>query len=300
MTLAAEQVPRKRGPGVGGQPIAGILSIMRAQRRSMGDKGGNLIEFILENPEEFMGMSVTDLAEAAKLSESYIVKICRQLGVSGLQQLKISVAQDLVAPTQFIQEDLVAGDDVATTNKKIFHANIAALQDTLNSLNPHDMARAVELILKAKRIELYGIGSAAPIAADAHYRMMRIGLYTRMADDSHLQAVSASLADERTTVITISHSGSTQETIAATRLAKEAGANTILVTGYRKSPIQKYCDVVLHTIARETKFRTEAMTSRIAQLSIIDALIANLALKRHDASIQTLQRTFEVLGQKRF
>ncbi|SLJ91301.1 MurR/RpiR family transcriptional regulator [Novosphingobium mathurense] len=281
-------------------PPVGVLSRMRTAKPGMGEKGAGVIDFILARPEDFMGMSVTDLAEATGVSESYVIKICRQLGLNGLQQLKVAVGQDLVAPTQFIHEDLETGDDIATTNRKIFHANIAALQDTLNVLSAGDMKKAVELILEADRIELYGIGSAAPVAADAHYRMMRIGLLTRMADDSHLQAVSASLANERVTVITISHSGSTQETIAATRLAKEAGARTILITGFRKSPIQRYCDVVLHTMARETKFRTEAMTSRIAQLSIVDALIANLALARHDRSVEALQHTFDVLGQKRF
>lgn len=291
---------RKRGPGPGGKPVAGILSILRSQRGTTGEKGTRLIEFILANAEDIIGMSVTDIADAVDVSESYVIKICRQLGVNGLQQLKISIGQDLVTPTQFIQEDLNAGDDVATANKKIFHANIAALQETLNTLDAAQMERAVDYILNADRIELYGIGSAAPIAADAHYRMMRIGLRTRMTDDAHLQAVSASLCDNRTAVITISHSGSTKETIAATRLAHLAGAKTILITGYKKSPIQRYCDVVLQTMARETKFRSEAMASRIAQLTIVDALIANLALRRHDISVTTLQHTFEVLGDKRF
>src|SRR5262249_29173017 len=90
--LTNERVARKRGPVAGGQPVAGIMSIMRAQRTGMGDKGAKVIDFILENPEEFMGMSVTDVAEAADVSESYVIKICQQLGLSGLQQLKISMS----------------------------------------------------------------------------------------------------------------------------------------------------------------------------------------------------------------
>ena len=294
-------VKRKRTAKSGGPPVPGILSLIKTKRVGASPKTAAFFDLVLKDPEAFMGMSISEIADEAGVSQPMIIKVCNeQLGMNGLQQLKISVGQDIVMPTQFIHEDLMSDDDIPTVNRKIFHANIATLQDTLQVLQSEDMARAVELVLQAERIELYGIGSAAPIAADAHYRMMRIGLNTRAADDSHLQAVSASLADENVTVITISHSGSTQETIAATRLAKEAGASTILITGFRKSPIQKYCDVVLQTMARETKFRTEAMTSRIAQLSIVDALIANLAMANHDESIETLQHTFEVRGPKRF
>jgi DNA-binding MurR/RpiR family transcriptional regulator len=53
-------------------------------------------------------------------------------------------------------------------------------------------------------------------------------------------------------------------------------------------------------MARETRFRTEAMTSRIAQLCVVDALIAALALGDYDRSTETLRQTFEVLSIKRF
>lgn len=120
-----------------------------------------------------------------------------------------------------------------------------------------------------------------------------------MVVDSHVQAISASLTGSRVATLTISHSGSTHETVAATRLAREAGARTIVITNYGKSPIQSHAEVVLSTMAKETRFRTEAMTSRIAQLSIVDALIAALALASYDRAIATIAKTFDVLSLKR-
>ena len=151
-----------------------------------------------------------------------------------------------------------------------------------------------------ERVELYGIGSAALVAEDAHHRMLRIGLNCKVVIDSHVQAISASLTGPNVAVLTVSHSGSTHETVTATRLAKEAGAEAICITDYGRSPLQVYADVVLYTMARETKFRTEAMTSRIAQLGIVDALIACLALASYDDAVKTLRRTFDVLSMKRF
>ena len=56
---------------------------------------------------------------------------------------------------------------------------------------------------------------------------------------------------------------------------------------------------MLHTLARETQFRTEAMTGRIAQLAVIDTLIAALALADYDRAVATIDRTFDVLSVKR-
>ena len=158
----------------------------------------------------------------------------------------------------------------------------------------------MEILLAAQRIEIYGIGSAAPIAEDAHYRMLRIGLNCKVAVDSHVQAISASLTDPSVATLTVSHSGSTQETVLATRLAKEAGARTICITNFGKSPVQAFADVVLYTMAKETQFRTEAMTSRIAQLAIVDALIACLALANYDTAVGAIRSTFDVLSAKRY
>jgi DNA-binding MurR/RpiR family transcriptional regulator len=129
---------------------------------------------------------------------------------------------------------------------------------------------------------------------------LRIGLNCVVSIDSHMQAVSAALADERVAVVVISHSGSTVETVDAMRLAKEAGAKTICITNYGKSPIQAHADVVLYTLSTETMFRTDAMASRIAELTIVDALYVCVALADVERSHRSIARTVETLSLKRF
>lgn len=281
-------------------PLEGVLRRLEALKPSLSPVAARLADFIIAHAADVVHMSVTEVAEQAGSSEGSVISLCQRLGGKGFQQLKISLARELVQPIQFIHEDLERDDPVPTVVEKIFASGMQALQDTLKVLDSVAMAQAVEIILKARRIEIYGIGSAASIAEDAHYRMLRIGLDCKAVVDSHIQAISASLTGPDVAVLTISHSGSTHETLAATRLAKEAGAATICVTNYGKSPIQAYADVLLQTMARETQFRTEAMTSRIAQLAIVDALIACLALARHDKSVETIAKTFDVLSIKRF
>ena len=280
--------------------VSNVVNRIRVRYESLGPRTRALADYVIENPMEVAGLSITQLAEATNVSEGSIINFCRQLGLKGFQQLKLSLAQEVVQPVQFIHEDLQPDDDTRTICRKMFHAGEQALRDTLSVLDPNAISAAVDMIRDAKRIEIYGIGSSAPIAEDAQYRMLRIGLDAKVVVDSHIQAISASRTGPDVVVLTISHSGATHETLAATRLAKEAGAKVIVVTNFASSPIQAFTDLKLFTMSRETKFRTEAMTSRIAQLCVIDALIAALAMRDYDRSADTLRKTFDVLSIKRF
>lgn len=286
---------RTNGPDF--QPAAARLKSLVA---SLPATSRRIAQFVLDNVGEVVHMSVTELAERTESSDGSVVGLAKTLGYTGFQQLKIALAQDLVAPVQFIHEDLEPGDHPDTVVRKIFASHIQALQDTRASLDIHALVRAASVIRAARRVEIYGIGSAAPIAEDAGYRLMRIGIEAKVLVDSHIQAIGASLTGPDVATLTISHSGATQETVMATRLAREAGAKTIVVTNFGKSPIQAYADIVLFTVARETNFRTEAMTSRIGQLAVVDALIACLALDDYEASSDVLRRSFEILSLKRY
>jgi len=281
-------------------PVDNALSRIRALQPGLAPGARRIADYVLQHPEGILQMSVTELSEATEASEGSVINFCQRLGLSGFQQLKLSLAQEIVRPVHFIHEDLEPADDTDVVCRKIFHSGIQALRDTLSVIDPKSLARAVEILRAARRIEIYGIGSSAPIAEDAHYRMLRIGLEAKAVTDSHIQAISASRTGPNVAVLTVSHSGATHETVMSTKLAKEAGAKTVVITNYARSPIQAHADVVLFTMARETRFRTEAMTSRIAQLCVLDALIAALALSDYDHATETLRHTFDTLSSKRF
>jgi DNA-binding MurR/RpiR family transcriptional regulator len=291
----------KSRPRVAGQaPVEHVIARIRSRYKSLGPSAQAIADYVLLEPSEVVKLSVTELAEACGVSQGSVINFCQTIGMSGFQQLKLSLAQEVVQPVQYIHEDLSRDDDTTLVCRKIFHAGIQALGDTLSVLDPKQVQLAVDILRSAKRIEIYGIGSSAPIAEDAHYRMLRIGLDVKVVTDSHIQAISASRTGPDVAILTISHSGATHETVTSTQLAKAAGAKTVVITNFARSPIQASAHVTLFTMARETKFRTEAMTSRIAQLCVIDALIAALALADYDRATETLQQTFEVLSIKRF
>ncbi len=278
----------------------GLLTRLRQLQVDLPPTAGRIATFIMEHADEVIRMSITEVAERTAAAEGSIVSLSRRLGVSGFQELKITLARDLVDPVRFIQEDLHEDDSFDVVAQRVFAAHAASLAQTGDLISGETLAEAVKAIRAATRIEVYGIGSSAPVAQDLAYRLMQLGFEVKALVDSHIQAVAASMTGPEVTTITVSHTGSTVETITATKYAKEAKARTIGITRLGKSPLQRYCDILLHTVANETKFRPEAMSSRVAQLAIIDTLVSCCALSDPKRSIKNLQRTIRVLSEKRY
>ena len=110
---------------------------------------------------------------------------------------------------------------------------------------------------------------------------------------------SAALLGPGDVAIALSHTGTTVDTIDALREARSHGATTVAVTNYPRSPICAAANFVLLTAARETAFRSGAMTSRIAQLTVVDCLFVVLAQHDLPASRSALERTFSAAQAKR-
>jgi RpiR family carbohydrate utilization transcriptional regulator len=279
---------------------ASMLTLIRHSRQAMPPTARRIATFIEKNARDVIRMSITELAEQTSSSEGSVVGLCQRLGIRGFQELKILLSRDLVEPVRLIQEDLRETDTVADVGAHVFAAHIASLQETQKLLVTDSLSRAVEMIRVARRIEVYGIGSSAPVAQDLGYRLLRLGRDTKVVTDSHIQAVSAAMTDATTAVVTVSHSGSTIETVLATKLARQAGAHTIGITRMGKSPLARHCEILLHTIANETRYRPEAMSSRVAQLAIIDTLVSCCALADAKRSVAKLELSARILAEKRY
>jgi DNA-binding MurR/RpiR family transcriptional regulator len=81
--------------------------------------------------------------------------------------------------------------------------------------------------------------------------------------------------------------------------AKKNGAKTIGITGFPKSPIGQNADVTLFTSSEETEYRSEALASRIGQLSLIDALYVNMMISNKDDAKKSLEKVRDAISETR-
>ncbi len=263
---------------------SGTLVRVRGVYPSLNRAARQVADYVLADPERVIRASVSEVAAQARVSGATVVRLARLLGFRGYQDLKISLARDLVSPLDSLLEDLRADDPPEVVVRKVFAANAGCLQDTLQVLEPAEMARAAEILSQSRKILVIGVGTSAPNAQDAANKFFRLGLECEAETDSHLQVMKAALLGKNDCVLAISHSGSTKDPIETLRVAGERGAATICITNNSLSPITRLARVRLVTASRETMFRSEAMSSRLAQASIIDALFTLVAMKDPERS----------------
>lgn len=134
---------------------------------------------------------------------------------------------------------------------------------------------------------------------DAHHKFLRTGIPTAAYNDTHFQLMSASQLSKDDVIVLISHSGTNEDMLELLEVAKEQGIPTIGITNLSKTPFSEGVDVALYTVSRETEFRSEAFASRLAQLSIIDALYVNVSIKRKETMKKSLQSMRRAISRKR-
>lgn len=280
--------------------LEGTLVKLHSIQPSLRPAEARVAEWILNNPHEIVHMSITELAEKCEVAEATIVRLCKKLGYNGFQEIKISLARDLVEPIKSIHEEVLPTDDLRTMAQKVFHSAVQSLSDTLKILDYNELERAIRAIASARKTDFYGAGASGFVALDAHHKMFKSGLLSASYNDPHMQIISASFLTNQDVAVGISHSGSTKDTIESLKVAKNAGATTICITSFMKSPITKVADIKLIVAARETTFRSEAMAARIAQLCLIDLIIVGVSMLRQEESLVAIDKMRRGIALKRY
>lgn len=275
------------------------LAAIRGSYPRFSDKEKKIADYVLNDPKNIIHLTINQIADELGLAESTIFRFCQRIGFKGFQAFKISLAAEVVAPLKDIHEQIEEGDSVRSVTEKVFRSNINTLEETLQIVDAAAMERAVQAIMKARKTEFFGSGGSAMIAMDGYHKFIRLGLLVSMNLDSHMQLMAASQLQKGDVAIVISHSGSTTDVLDILRVLKEKDVTIICVTNFAKSPLSKEADIALYTISEETDFRSEALSSRIAQLSLIDALYTNLMISRGEEGKSALQDMREAMSQKR-
>lgn len=272
---------------------------MRAAAASLSEAEQRVAVAFERQPAELVHLSVEELAQRIGVSTATVVRFCQSIGYRGLRELKLVLAAETLSPHHpSIHEAILPGDSVVTIARKVLQSDQQAIADSLQVLDETALERAVTALLAAARIEFYGIGSSLPIAMDAYYRFSRIGMPATFVSDPHMQAVSAAHLPPGSVAFAISHTGRTKETLDTLQKANAAGATCILLTSHTFTPLGRYAGIALITASRETAFRAEAVASRIAHLSLIDALYVAVAMRRSEARA-TLARSDAIIAEHR-
>ncbi len=272
------------------------LARIRSLLPTFASSEQKVAQWVLQNAQNVIHMSMAQVARECGVSDTTVLRFCRAAGFQGYTDMKLSIVQDLASPTQLVHDDISEEDDDLTIARKVFLSNIQALQDTMEVLDGEALTRAANMIIAAKQILIIGVGTSGPIVQDMYHMLFRLGFNVRAQTDSYLQLMEAALVGPETVVIGISQSGSSTDPVLTMKEAKQNGARTIVITGNAESPITQYADVTLLSVSRE--IRAEAIASRIAQMTLVDALYVIISMRMLPITTQNENKIWKAIIQK--
>jgi DNA-binding MurR/RpiR family transcriptional regulator len=274
-----------------------VLVAIRGALPRLAPSERRVAEVVLADPTGGSAMTISALAESASTSQATVVRVAPSLGFAGDPELRLALAA-AAAAEQVHAVGLIPGgdvssdDDIATVVGKIGYADSRAVQETVEQIDHDTLREVVDAILAARRVDIYGVGASSIVALDLQMKLHRIGRVSFAWIDHHVAVPSAALLSRRDVAIGISHSGATQDTIDALAEAHGRRATTVAVTNFPGSAITRTADLVLTTAARETAFRSGALGSRIAALTVVDCLFVAVAQRNLPATERALERTY--------
>ena len=220
--------------------------------------------YIRENMDKALHCTLLELAEQIGVSDASVVRFCKSIGYKGFQEFKICAAMELIPSGQQYHPKLQKDDDPGQICQKIFSTEINALQRTLQALDMDVIAQVGRVLSHAARISFAGTGASMMVCKDAHHKFLQVGIHVSAAEDKDVQLMEAALLHPGDVLFAVSHSGNN-------RLAQIA-------------------DYTITTISEETIFRSEAASTRLAQLAVIDSLIAITAFQDYDQAYQSIYK----------
>lgn len=266
-----------------------LLTRINQQYGKLSKGQKRLAAYITDNYDKAVFLTAAKLGSEVGVSESTTVRFAAQLGYRGFPEFHRALEELVINKLNSIQRMEVTYGRVpqAEILDKVLQADIDKIKLTMEHLDHEIFDQAVETILQAKTIYIIGIRSCAPLA---HFLSFYLNL---VVDDVRLiQTNSASeifeqmiRINEKDVIIGISFPRYSMHTLKAMEFANNRNAKVITLTDSIHSPMNLYSSCNL--IARSDM--ASIVDSLVAPLSVINALVVALCMKKQQEVVDTLE-----------
>ena len=250
----------------------GALKKIQVLMGSLSDSEKKLAEYLRLEREKIPFLSIYDVAKNAGVSTATVSRLVRKVGYKNFTELKIGIARDTDDSLQEIFSAISPDDSDEKIIQKVFHGNIKSIEDTYGITNIENLIKFAKIIADSKRVLCIGIGGSGNVARDAALRLSHLNVQAEAYTDYYQILVQSLRTGKDTVVLGISHSGRSSITVEGLKLAKSKNAITGGISNYPDSPLSKVADFFFCTSFPETGVKVAALSSRIAQLCLIDAM----------------------------
>ena len=253
-------------------------------------KGQKLLaDYILKNYDKAVFLTAAKLGKVVGVSESTVVRFATQLGYQGDPGFQKALEELVRNKLNSIQRMEVTYGRISQSEilASVLQSDIEKIKLTLANMDQNAFELAVDTILNAKRIYVVGIRSCAPLANFLSFYLNLIfdnvtSVHTNSSSEIFEQLIRIGAED---VIIGISFPRYSMRTLKALEFASNRKAKVITLTDSVHSPMTLYSSCNL--IARSDM--ASIVDSLVAPLSVVNALVVALCMKKQKDVIATLE-----------
>jgi len=254
-------------------------------------KGQKLIaSYIMEHYDKAAFMTAAKLGEEVGVSESTVVRFAIEFGYDGYPKLQKVLREVIKSKLTSAQRLEVSSSHIDTENvlKSVLQSDINKLKTTLEESDSSSFDAIVEEILKAEKIYILGVRSSAPLASFLGFYFNLIFENVRLVHTTSVSEMFEQIVNAKTgdVIIGISFPRYSKRTTKAMEFARNQGATVIAITDNASSPLAECASYSLYARSDMASF----VDSLVAPLSVINALIVAIGMKRKDKIHSTLEK----------
>ncbi len=266
-----------------------LLKRIEEKYKSFSKGQKKLADYIQENYDKAAFLTAAKMGEEVGVSESTVVRFATALGYAGYPEFQKALGEVVRMKLNSIQRMEVTYGRISRGEilTSVLQSDIDKIKQTMQSIDHENFDMAVDTILNAKKIYIVGIRSCAPLAnfLAFYLNMVRdnvIPVSTNSASEIFEQLIRIG---EEDVIIGISFPRYSMRTLKALEFASNRKAKVITLTDSIHSPMTIYSSCNL--IARSDM--ASIVDSLVAPLSVINALVVALCMKRQDEVVETLE-----------
>jgi DNA-binding MurR/RpiR family transcriptional regulator len=238
--------------------------------------------YVLEHSNEIGLETQAEIARRCGVHPPTMVRFAKEFGFDGAGQMQRLFRDELInsAPSpswteRIRQANLQTNDGRGLTPYELVQefaaANIIALGHIQETVSPHDMERAVDMIDRADSVYICGLRRSFSIAVWLAYALRHVDKPVHLVDGlGGMLNEQMALIKKTDLMFAISFRPYAKETADAVTHAKRAGAPAIAISDTELSPVSRQADVSFNVKDAEVRnFRSLTGSMCIAQTLVI-------------------------------
>lgn len=250
-----------------------------------------IASYLLANYDEATFLPAAELAQRLDVSEATIVRFAKAIGYDGFPELRRAlqgIFRIKVTPATRLQHKLAElGSSPGHVLTKMVDMEVQYLAEALHSVQPADFDRAVEIILSAKRLFVFGTGPSRILADLVLIRLRRFGIpVITMTESGRDILEELQLMQPQDVVLATGFHRITGELAAVMDHARSLGCRIVFITDTLGPHFKNKADVILSAL----RGPVSTFHSLTVPMTILNALILAVAMARPEESLAALDR----------